>query len=117
MATKLKKRDFDKYNVNGFKIGDVICIPGTNVHQAEIIAIDSCENVEYSIMIDATEANLKECDFIDVPIKDCNSETVYYRKKALNSRYEIWVDVTIVQHIAEDSDNKQEENGIGDAEI
>ena len=78
MATKIKKEDFDRYTVNGFKIGDVIEIKEADV-QAEIIAVDLDKYSLYRIMIDATQINLNDDDFIDIPIEDCNSNAVYYR--------------------------------------
>ena len=98
MATKIKKEDFDKYNIKGFKIGDTVLIQEADV-QAEIIAIDLDESCMYNIMIDATQINLKEEDFIGVPIEDCRSDTVYYRKKALKKKYKIWVNPYSAEHV------------------
>ena len=98
MATKLKKEDFNKYKVNGFKIGDSIYSPEVGI-QAEIIAIDLEKNCEYDIMIDATQAELEENIFIDVPIEDCHSDTVYYRKKALKGKYDVWINSAKIQHV------------------
>lgn len=98
MATKIKKEDFDKYSIKGFKIGDTIYIPEAGI-QAEIMAVDLDEDCTYGVMIDAAQINLKEEDFIDVPIKDCNSDSVYYRKKALKEKYKIWVNTDKVEHV------------------
>lgn len=99
MATKLKKEDFDKYKVNGFKIGDIVYLPEANI-QAEIIAVDIDDTV-FDIMIDTTQVELSEDVFIGVPIEDCRSDTVYYRKKALKDKYKIWIDSAKVQHVVE----------------
>lgn len=114
MATKIKKEDFDRYTVNGFKIGDVIEIKEADV-QAEIIAVDLDKYSLYRIMIDATQINLNDDDFIDIPIEDCRNETVYYRKKALKKKYKIWVNADKVEHVYDTNtrenvlENRQEE--------
>lgn len=60
--------------------------------QAEIIAVDLDDSVSYNIMIDVEKEYLEGYDFIDARIEDCNSDTVYYRKKALKKKsYDVWI--------------------------
>lgn len=100
MAVKLKKERFDKYNTEGFKIGDKVYIPKANIH-AKIIAID-LDRTEYNIMIDAMEINLPKEDFIEILMIDrLRTKTVYYRKRALKDKYIIWIRSGDVQHIDE----------------
>lgn len=114
MATKIKKEDFDKYSIDGFKIGDTVWIQEANV-QSEVIAVDLDKSCMYNIMIDATQINLKEEDLMEIPIKDCSSDSVYYRRKAFKEKYKIWVNLYSVEHVlvtkTEESvlENKQEE--------
>jgi hypothetical protein len=95
MATKLKKEDFYKYNTEGFKIGDVVYIPDDGI-QAEIVAVDLDRSCMYNVMIDAKQTKL---NYISVLIKDLYSDTVYYRKKALRDKYDVWIDSANIQHV------------------
>ena len=95
MATKLKKEDFDKYNTEGFKIGDVVYIPDDDI-QAEVIAIDLDRSCLHNVMINARQTKL---NYIGVLIEDCHSDTVYYRKKALKDKYYVWIDSANIQHV------------------
>lgn len=119
MAIKLKKEDFDKHNVNGFKIGDRVLIPSLNL-SSEIIAIDKNPASSYNVMID-------EVGVGDFSVPDLGSSTlssliadypmIYYRKKALKNKYNAWARSTDLEHIpTEDKDwqeiesTKSEEN-------
>ena len=58
---------------------------------------------DFKKMID----EMSDDDFIDIPIEDCRSETVYYRKKALKKKYKIWVNADKVEHVCDESIQSQ----------
>lgn len=105
MANRIKKEDFDKHNVDGFKIGDKVLIPSINL-ASEIIAIDKDPESFYNVMIDAVEID----DFAihELSYGSCNGDTVYYRKKALKDKYRAWVRSIDLEHIPTEERDWQE---------
>lgn len=125
MAIKLKKEDFDKHNVKGFKIGDKVLIHSINL-SSEIIAIDKDPTSNYNVMIDDvgiedySVPELSRCRLSSV----VDFSTIYYRKKALKNKYDAWVRSTDLEHIpTEEKDwqeiesTKSEENDMEDDDI
>lgn len=109
MATRVKKEDFDKHNVKGFKIGDKVLIPSLNL-SSEIIAIDKGDEWNYNVMInevgidDFSVPELSRCRLFSI----IDSSTIYYRKKALNNKYDAWVRSTDLEHIPTEEKVRQE---------